>query len=297
MIVLAVSPGCIGTWANPSQHVYGPPGRHNHLNVPWGRQTVVPASCKSRGQQPVRRGAARGWREPHPLWMAVVGKVWSWGIQQDTLAPMKHPRSIVTHDSPLLILCNFGGNRAQIGSPGPVQSVTHGIWMPHNPMIGLAVSPGCMGTHANPSQHVYGPPGGHNHLNVPRGRQTFVAASRKSRGQQPVRPNAARGWREPHLPPMAVVDKASSWSIQQDILAPMKRPRSIATHDSPLLILGDFGGNRAQIGSPGPVQSVTHGIWIWMPHNPMIGLAVSPGCRGTGTNPSQHVYGPPGRHK
>ena len=164
--------------ANTSQHVYGFPGRHSHLGVSWGGRTSGTASRQSRAAQPARYHVARGWRGPHPHQTAVARKVGSWGIQQDTPAPVDPPRSILTHETPSGGFRDFGGNRAKIRHPRPVQSAMHRHYAPHKPMIGLAVSPGGMGTRANTSRHVYGPPGRHSHLNVPWRRPPCGKASR-----------------------------------------------------------------------------------------------------------------------
>ena len=110
----------------------------------------------------------------------------------------------------------------------------HGQYAPHKPMVGLAVSPGAMGTWANTSQHVHGPPGRHDHLDVPRRRPTSgTTRSRQSRAAQPARYHVARGWRGPHPHQTAVARKVGSWGIQQDTPAPVDPPRSIPTHETP----------------------------------------------------------------
>ena len=173
---LAVSPGSRGTQANPSQHVYCRPGRHTHLPVPWGRRTSGTAGRQSRATETARYGAPCGRRDPRPLTTPVIGQVGSWGIHNNPPSRVNPPRSIATHQKPSLGSGKFGGKRGQIRHTRVVEGVVHGRRGPHTPTNGIAVSPGSMGTQANPSQHVYCCHGRPNHLPVPWGRPTSGTA-------------------------------------------------------------------------------------------------------------------------
>ena len=242
---LAASPGSRGTQANPSQHAHCRHGRPNHLPVPWGRRTSGTASRQSQATEPARYDAPV---RPEGPTVASNGRGWVVGDPGASTRPLitrGTPRSIATPQNSSLASGKFGGNQAKIGRPGVVEGVVRGHGGPHTPTNGIAVSPGSMGTQANPSQHVYCRHGRPNHLPVPWGRRTSGTASRQSQATEPARYDAPCGRRDPQSP------QRWPWLGSGD---PRASTRPLITRGTPRSIRHTTKTPRSQVANLGEIK-------------------------------------------